>query len=374
MFEGSYSLPKMEHARLVQGNGGTMNGSTRTDYTNYFEELPSSALELGLFLEADRMRAVRLDDETLANQIAVVKEEIRVNVLNRPYGGFPWIDLPPVMFDTFNNAHNGYGSFVDLDAATVEDAADFFDRYYSPANAVLCVAGDTTTEQVHELAERHFGIVDPRPAPVLPSFHEPIRPAAEQRHVAQVDPQAPTPALAAAWRVPDPIGQLEEYLACVVLVEVLTSGDTSRLHRRLVRDDRLVTQVDGMLGTFGDPFDVRDPTMLQLMAYHLDGSQAPAILDAIDEEVADVAGGLDHDEVDRVVTTLVAGGFRSDDHVMHRSLTMAVLEQQRGRAELLSELPGLVMAVTPDEVSAAAATWLGATGRAVLRVEAGAAR
>src|SRR3954471_24147855 len=137
MFQGSASLGKMEHIRYVESSGGWLNGSTRLDYTNYFEALPSNALERALFLEADRMRSPAVNEENLANQIAVVKEEIRVNVLNQPYGGFPWLGLPPVLFETFPNAHNGYGDFVDLESATVDDAADFFDRFYAPANAVL---------------------------------------------------------------------------------------------------------------------------------------------------------------------------------------------------------------------------------------------
>ena len=127
MFQGSENLEKLAHFRHVQGAGGTFNGSTHLDYTDYFETLPSNALERALFLEADRMRGPRLTEENLRNQVDVVKEEIRVNVLNRPYGGFPWLKLPPVMFDTFPNAHDGYGSFDDLESATVADAAEFFD-------------------------------------------------------------------------------------------------------------------------------------------------------------------------------------------------------------------------------------------------------
>ncbi len=107
MFQGSANLEKLEHFRYVQSSGGTFNGSTHFDYTNYFEALPSNALERGLFLEADRMHSPRITAENLANQLDVVKNEIRVNVLNRPYGGFPWIYLPAVLFDTFANSHNG---------------------------------------------------------------------------------------------------------------------------------------------------------------------------------------------------------------------------------------------------------------------------
>jgi zinc protease len=173
MFQGSENLEKLAHFRYVQGSGGTFNGSTHLDYTDYFESLPPNALERALFLEADRMRGPRLTEENLRNQVDVVKEEIRVNVLNRPYGGFPWLKLPPVMFDTFANAHDGYGSFVDLESATVADAADFYHRYYAAGNAVLAIAGDVTPEEAIELVERHFGDVPARPAPARPDFDEP---------------------------------------------------------------------------------------------------------------------------------------------------------------------------------------------------------
>ena len=143
MFQGSENLEKLAHFRHVQGAGGTFNGSTHLDYTDYFETLPSNALERALFLEADRMRGPRLTEENLRNQVDVVKEEIRVNVLNRPYGGFPWLKLPPVMFDTFPNAHDGYGSFDDLESGHRRRRGRVLRRATTPA-ATRCssVAGD----------------------------------------------------------------------------------------------------------------------------------------------------------------------------------------------------------------------------------------
>src|SRR5918994_4653728 len=111
MFQGSENLEKLAHFRYVQASGGVFNGSTHLDYTDYYETLPSNALERALFLEADRMRGPRLTEENLRNQVDVVKEEIRVNVLNRPYGGFPWLQLPQIAFESFANTHDGYGSF-----------------------------------------------------------------------------------------------------------------------------------------------------------------------------------------------------------------------------------------------------------------------
>jgi len=366
MFEGSVTLEKGQHDKLVTGNGGVMNGSTRADYTNYYEQLPSNALELGLYLEADRMRGLRLSEENVQNQIAVVKEEIRVNVVNQPFGGFPWILLPPVMFTTFANAHNGYGSFVDLEAATVEQAAEFFDRYYAPGNATLVVAGDLDVDTTKEMVKRHFGSVPARAVPPLGTFAEPV--PTEERRGVHHDPLAPLGAVAVAYRVPDPIKQFGDYTAAAVLTDLLADGTASRLYQRLVKREQLATHVGGMLGTFGDPFDMRDPTMLQLLAYHPGGDIEP-LLGALDEELAAVASGAaTEEEVDRVVTTMTAQTIRRLDDIMNRALAAAALEQQRGRAELLGELPAALAAVTPDDVTRVAGKWLQPRRRAVLEV------
>ncbi|HEX3814950.1 MAG TPA: pitrilysin family protein [Mycobacteriales bacterium] len=354
MFQGSAHLEKLAHFRYVQASGGIFNGSTHVDYTNYFEVLPSNALERALFLEADRMQSPRITEDNLANQLSVVKEEIRVNVLNRPYGGFPWLSLPPVMFDSFANSHNGYGEFTDLEAATVQDASAFFDRYYSPANALLCVAGDIDPDDTAKLIEKYFGGIPARDKPVARSFAEPDLTA--ERRGTVVDKHAPLPAVAAAWRVPDPVGNLTAYLPYVVLSEVLTDGDASRLEKRLVRDDRSVTQIGSYLGLMGDPFDVGDPTMLMLQAIGAEDFQAEQVLSAAHEEFDRLAtDGPTAGELDRVKARIVATMLHSVDSVLGRALQLSALEQRHGRAELLSELPGLIGAVTDDEVRTAAA-------------------
>lgn len=366
MFQGSANLEKLAHFRYVQSSGGTFNGSTHLDYTNYFEVLPSNALERALFLEADRMRAPRITEENLANQIAVVKEEIRVNVLNRPYGGFPWILLPPVMFDTFPNAHNGYGDFVDLEAATVDDAATFFDRYYAPANALLCVAGDIDVETTADLVQRHFGDIPARTAPPRLDLSEPD--LTEERFGTHVDPHAPAPAVAAAWRVPDPVSDLTGYLPYVVLADVLADGDASRLERRLVQRDRSATGLAAYLGFMGDPLDARDPTALVFQAHHSAEVSSRQLLSTVDQELDRLANdGLGDGELRRVAARAVAQIIRAVDPVLGRTLTLAALEQQLGRAEILHELPGLIAAVTEDEVRKAAAS-LRPERRAVLEL------
>jgi predicted Zn-dependent peptidase len=368
MFQGSASLGKTEHFTYVQGNGGTLNGSTHVDYTNYYEVMPSAATELALFLEADRMRSVAVTQDNLDNQIAVVQNEIRVNVLNRPYGGFPWLMLPPVLFDDFANSHNGYGDFVDLESSTLEDAQAFFDRYYAPGNAVLTVAGDLDVAQVTGWVEQHFGDIPARPVPERPSFAEPW-PTSERREVAH-DRLAPTPAVAMAWRVPDP-ADLAGYLPYVVLAEVLTDGDASRLQERMLLEDRSATSISGYLGLLGDPLDARDPTPFLLEVHHPSETSLDTVVATVDEEIARLArDGLELPELDRTVARMTARYLREVDSVLGRATTMSVFEQQRDRAELVNELPDLLRQVVPEQVRAAAATLTPST-RALLELRPG---
>jgi predicted Zn-dependent peptidase len=362
MFQGSESLPKSAHFTYVQGSGGTLNGSTHVDYTNYFEVLPSSATELALFLESDRMRSPALTQENLENQVAVVQNEIRVNVQNRPYGGFPWLTLPALLFESFANTHDGYGSFVDLEAATLEDAQSFFDRYYAPANAVLTIAGDVDVEQVMGWVHEQFDDIPSREVAPRPSFAEP--PLTSERWGVVEDRLAPAPAVAMAWRVPDP-ADLPSYLPYVVLAEVLTDGDAARLQQRLLLRDRVATSVGGYLGIMGDPLDARDPTPLVLEVHHPSEVPVRDIVDRVDEELDRLAqDGCDEDEVARTVARMTSRYLRDVDPVLGRATNAAVFEQQRGRAELLNEVPALLADVTAEQVTAAAAT-LGRDNRAV---------
>ncbi|WP_197321417.1 pitrilysin family protein [Saccharomonospora sp. NB11] len=368
MFQGSESLEKLAHFRWVQSSGGTFNGSTHPDYTDYFEVLPSAALERALFLEADRMRAPKLTQENLTNQIDVVKEEIRLNVLNRPYGGFPWILLPPVLYSTFPNAHNGYGDFTDLEQATLDDCAAFFDTYYAPANAVLTVAGDLDVDRTRELVHKHFDDVPARPRPQRPSFAEP-RPTQELRGT-HTDPHAPLPALAVGYRMPDPINELDAYLANLVLAGVLADSDSSRLQQRLVHTEPLVTDVGAGAGLFG-PFEARDPDTFSVTAIHPPETSAEQVLDALDAELEALATTPPGPEELTKVTARWSAALHSEhDRLVSRTLALGSLELLHGDAGLVYALPERMAAVTAEQVSEAAKA-LRPDSRAVLVVEPG---
>jgi len=371
MFQGSESLEKLAHFRHVQSSGGVFNGSTHQDYTNYFEVLPSAALERALFLEADRLRAPRLTQENLRNQVDVVKEEIRLNVLNRPYGGFPWILLPPVLYDTYPNAHNGYGDFTDLEQASLDDAAAFFDAYYAPGNAVLTVVGDLDPDEAAALVDEHFGDIPARAVPTRPSFAEP--PPDGERRESVVDANAPLPALALGYRLPDPHADLPGYLAHAVLASLLTDGEAARLTQRLVYGDELVTDVSASCGLMGAPLDARDPDTFTVTAVHPGTVDPERIIGAVDDELATLAAdGPDPDELRRVTARWASSLHREHDRLMSRMLALGSAELVQGRAELADELPGLIAAVEPSAVAAAAGS-LRPDQRAVLTVTPGGA-
>ena len=371
MFQGSESLEKLAHFRHVQASGGIFNGSTHQDYTDYFEVLPGAALERALFLEADRLRAPTLSEDNLRNQVDVVKEEIRLNVHNRPYGGFPWILLPSVLYDTFPNAHNGYGDFSELEQASLEDAAAFFDAFYAPGNAQLTVYGDLDSgggvDGVLALVEKHFGDIPARPTPERPSFTEPV-PGAERRQ-SVTDAHAPLPALAVGYRVPDPSSDVDGYLAHAMLASVLTDGEAARLQRRLVHGDGLVTDVSASNGLMGGPLDARDPDTFTITAVHPSQVEPDRVLAAVDDELDRLAAqGPTADELAGQSARWAAALHREDDRAMYRMLGLAGRELLYGRAELAHELPGRLAALTTEDVAAAAAR-LRSAGRAVLLVE-----
>jgi predicted Zn-dependent peptidase len=300
------------------------------------------------------MAAPAITEENLRNQIDVVKEEIRVNVLNRPYGAFPWLQLPQVAFESFANTHDGYGSFVDLESSTVEDAVDFFSRYYAPGNAVLAVGGDIDVAETERLVQRWFGPVPARDVPPVPATGEPSPTTTRRRTVE--DPLAPTPAVALGWRVPDPVGDLDTYLGTVLLSELLSEGDASRLERRLVHTDRLAVAQSSYLGLFGDPFDVRDATLLTTQVHHPAAVDVEAVLAAVHDEIGRVgADGVPAAELARVKARTSSQLLRQADSVLGRTLAFASAELVHGRAELAGELAARLAAVPGELVQRAAA-------------------
>ena len=237
---------------------------------------------------------------------------------------------------------------------------------------MLGIAGDFDPAEAIELVERHFGGIKRRKKPPRPDFAEP--PLTSQRRDVMVDELAPMPAIAIGYRVPDPAADFNVYLASVLLAEILSDGDASRLHRSLVQSKRLVTDVTAYLGTFGDPLEERDPTRLNITAHYADRASTDTVIGAIDEELDRLAtDGTEPGELDRVRMRLSAVVSRELDQVFNRSLEFAKFELLFGDASLILRLPSLLSQVTDDDIRTAAAG-LRPNSRAVLELIPGATK
>ena len=301
MFQGSANAPKMQHIKLINSSGGLLNGSTHYDVTNYYEAVPSNALERVLWLEADRMRALKVDDENLRNQRDVVKEEVRVNVLNQPYGGFPWLDLPPVAFRNWANAHNFYGDFADLDAASLADVQSFFKTYYTPNNAVLVILGDVKLDEGLALAAKYFGDI---PAGAVPPFADPAEPPQIAERRGEVEEKFGTlPAIAIGYTVPP--RRTKEWYAMTLLDQALHGGRAGRMYRDLVLEKQIAVEADGGID---DGFGYNGPTQMVTRVLHKPEISSDAALAAFDAVIREIQeNGISEDELQQLKTK-----FRSD--------------------------------------------------------------
>jgi predicted Zn-dependent peptidase len=240
MFQGSANVGKGEHFILVLNNGGSANGTTNAERTNYFQTLPANQLELGIFLEADRMRSLDVTQANLDNQRHAVQEERRLNYDNRPYGRTLEAVLEAA-YDNFAYKHSTIGSMEDLNNATLEDARAFFRTYYAPNNAVLTLVGDFQTDTALALIKKHFESIPAQAPPRPPDVGEPEQIAERRRSLEDSFAQAPR--IDAVYKtVP---GNTHDWYALRALGHILAGDLSSRLYRKLVKELELAVSVSG---------------------------------------------------------------------------------------------------------------------------------
>ena len=366
MFQGSANAPKMQHIKLINSSGGLLNGSTHYDVTNYYESVPSNALERVLWLEADRMRALQVDDENLRNQRDVVKEEVRVNVMNQPYGGFPWLDLPPVAFRNWANAHNFYGDFADLDAADLADVQAFFKTYYVPNNAVLLVLGDVKGDEGVALAEKYFADI---PAGAPPPFADPREPEQKEERRGQVEEKFGTlPAMAIGYTAPE--RRTTDWCAMALLDQALHGGRAGRMYRELVLEKQIAVEADGGID---DIFGYNGPTQMVTRILHKPEYSAENTLAAFDSVIGDLQEhGISEDELNQLkvkwrsdyYSTLEGGrGGMPRYGLMHLLACFTLFDNQ---PQLVNSILDGFLAVKREEIQAVAKKYLRPANRAVV--------
>ena len=368
MFQGSGNLGKLEFIKLIESNGGILNGSTRFDFTNYYEVVPAHTLETMLWGEADRMKGLAIDTSNLRNQQDVVKNEVRVNVLNQPYGSFPWIDLPMAANQNWYNAHNFYGDLHDLDAATLTDASAFFRRYYAPNNAVLGVVGDFNPIQARAWIEKYFGAISPSELPPPPDLTEPRQTV--ERHASRVDSLATRPAIAFAWHMPE--RWTPEWFAMGMIDQILGQGRDSRLYQALVTEKGYTGDVSaGVNYGLGHQFNYQGPMLWIVSAYH-DTAVSPDSLIATVDRVVDTlqARPIDPATLARARTKVKSGlydvmeqfsGFGRLDMLA----SFALFDNDPGR---INHLEAEFAKVTPELIQRTAREYLRRENRTVYTI------
>ncbi len=367
MFQGSQNLGKMEFIQLIQKNGGILNGSTRFDFTNYFEVVPSHKLETMLWAEADRMRGLAINQANLTNQQGVVKNEVRVNVLNQPYGGFPWLDMPQYANKNWNNAHNFYGDLKDLDAATLEDAQAFFKTYYAPNNAALAVVGDFEPAQAKAWVEKYFGNIPAATQPPKPDLTEP-RQEKEQRFTKD-DKLATKPALAFAYHMPD--RNTPEYYALILLDQILLQGKDSRLYQAMVQKRGLTDDVSGGINYLGNAFNYAGPMLWMGNLTYDQTVKSDSVVSVLDQEINRLAkGGIDQATLDLAVVKLRSNLYDqlSGSDNFGRADMLASFALFDNDPSRINKLEGEFRKITPDVMQRTIQEYLRPTNRTILIV------
>lgn len=368
MFQGSENLGKMEFVKLVQQNGGVLNGSTRFDFTNYFEILPAHKLETALWAEADRMSGLAITQENLTNQQGVVKNEVKVNVLNQPYGGFPWLDMPQYANENWYNAHNFYGDLEDLDAATLEDVQSFFDTFYSPNNAVLVVVGDFESEETKKWIQDYFGDLKSAELPAAVDISEPEQQA--EKVFTKVDSLATRPALAFAYQMPE--RNTPEYYAMGLIDQLVLQGDDALLTQKFVKDKGYTGSVDGGINMLGNMFNYNGPMLWMGSLIHDQEVPSDSIRMVLDQAIEEFkTTKVTQADLDRALVKMRSdlytslGGF----YGFGRADLLASFALFDDNPARINELEAEFKKLTPEVLQKTAEKYLAPSNRTILMLE-----
>ena len=373
MFQGSQNLGKLEFVKLIQRNGGVLKPSTRFDFTNYYEIVPAHKLETILWAEADRMRSLDITQENLTNQQGVVKNEVKVNVLNTPYGGFPWLDMPQYANENWHNAHNFYGDLDDLDAASLEDVADFFQRFYVPNNAAVVIVGDFDYDNALAMVEEYFGDIASSPQKiVLPDISEPRQEKAKR--ASRLDPQATKPGFAFAYHVPERL--TPEWYAMGLLDQILLQGEDSLMYQSLVKNEGITSDISGGINALlGNMLNYQGPMLWLASFIHDADVEEERIVATIDNVIESVRDAPVDAEVLRRAKVKWRSSFYNNVSATFgfgRADLLASLALFDDKPDRINSFEAEIDKVTSELVQETAQKYLRSSNRTILVLEAGA--
>ncbi len=358
MFQGSENVPKAGHFQHIMKAGGTMNGTTSSERTNYFETLPANQLPLALWLESDRMRSLAVTQENLDNQREAVKEEKRLRYDNQPYGQI--FDLiNEMIYKNFANSHSTIGSMEHLDDATVKDVQEFFRIYYAPNNAVLTLSGAFDAAKAKEMIETYFGDIPSQSLPPSLDVSEPAEVAATYNE--WEDKLAPFPAFLIGWKIPP--RRSPEFNALYLAGKILYDGESSRLYQKLVKGEESVIQL------FGFTDERRGPSSIFVGAIPKPEKDLSKIRETIMLEIHDLAAhGPTAEEMDKIENQLVNDAVRMRQSSMSRAQQIAEFALYDGDPTLVNSDLYELLAVKAEQIRHAVGVYLNTDNRALLDV------
>ena len=337
MFKGSENVGPGEHFFLIYNYGGNMNGTTNTDRTVYYETLPKNQLELGLFLESDRMRSLAITKDNLDNQRQAVQEERRLRLDNQPYGKSQE-RFNELAYDNVAYKHSVIGSMEDLNAATVDDVAGFFRTYYAPNNAVLAIVGDVDTKATLAMIEKDFGSIPRQQSPAAVDLSE--RDMNGERRETMQDPLARVAQLNIGYRIPP--GTHADWPALSAAGQILGAGESSRLYQRVVKDKEICSSIGSGAGSRIGP-----------ALFTITCSVRPG------KNIAEAEAAID-EELERMRSTAVTADELLRVRTSSRRNAVGLRESSLGRAQSLADNAALYndpnrINTTPEKVAGVAA-------------------
>ena len=358
MFQGSENVPKAAHFQYIFNAGGTMNGTTSTERTNYYETLPASHLPLALWLESDRMRSLKVTQENLDNQRNAVQEEKRLRYDNQPYVN-AFLRINELIFKNPANAHSTIGSMEDLDAATIEDVQEFFRIYYAPNNAVLTIVGDFEEAEARALVRKYFDAIPSQPSPPPVDTSEPEDVAQTQE--IYLDKLAPAPAFVLGWKIPP--RRTTDFYAISLAADLLFEGDSSRLYQKLVKGDESVVSIQGGID------ERRGPSACYIFALPKPGEEVAAIRDQIVGEIRALrTSGPSAAEMEKLRNSLSNDVVRGRQSTMYRAQRLAEYALYDGDPTLFDSELEQYLAITPEQIRSSVERYLDVDNRVVLDI------
>lgn len=366
MFQGSENVGKGEHILLINSVGGSFNGTTNQDRTNYFETVPKNQLKLALFLEADRMRSLDVSQANLDNQRSVVQEEKRQSYDNRAYGQSQET-LLNMAYTNFAYQHTTIGSMADLDAATLDDVKKFFATYYAPNNAVLCVVGDFDVNATKELVKQYFSPIPSKPAPPPVNGDEPTRFKAGERRKTISDGLARQTRYTQAYVTV--AGNDKDYYPLRLLGDILAGGRSTRLYKALVETNKAVNVGAGVSESRGPSLFTINATLPPRVE-----DTAP-IEEMIDAEIARIAkDGVTQAELDKAVTGARVSWANQYRTSLSRASVLSLYAVYFNNPNRVNEIPEQLSKVTTKQIQEVAKQYLIKPNRSILTIQPAARR